>query len=476
VLAAHTVTVEVREANYAYDPADKLVKLDFAFGARSDAPNGCNLWWTVVEEWRPALQSEPAASDFWTNPSYALSPGLSYWDAGAVRAMFVPSFDPYEVRVRGRAKCLSAFADGVERHLAVGSSPWFSVPVGALLPGPPPPPRNQLLTPGVKENLRAGALGAAGPGLLACAGMVASALIPGAQIAIPFFVTTCAALAITAVGTVAMLAIDPPDQRFHEVVEVRPLAVPRRVGRMCPAPRRGAVCSRLRRVARAYLTALTETATVSEALGRTGNRFLTARTAGDQAAMRLQLAVQKVYLGRLAAAYERQERSGSELGNAMRAAKVKLRLRARHRPLANRLFRRAAGRKPTGPRLSGDFDVPASLSYLQRLAGAKGALDLGKMLRTPLPNEELVSEFASLDLNDVLAIATSLAANRSDAVPVRDALAAVSASCSPTIRAERMAAAQAAAATMTGWEGEFLRTALRPAAGTAGTSATGCFG
>jgi hypothetical protein len=254
--------------------------------------------------------------------------------------------------------------------------------------------------------------------LLSCGGSVAAALIPGAQPALAYTGPLCAGAVLGGVSSSVVLVVDPPDSDYAQIARPRaPPLVSSNLQTLCVNVH-GSACERLVAAAKNHIASQGKLASLMEALAVTSNRFQTAQANRDVRHQRLQFAVSKVYLGRIA--------------DAQRAERVAARVLADEIAAAGLDFRVTPDQlKAVAPRLEALEGIPPAViarvkqlgldtAQIQQLirqsldaAIAQGAtFDLRESLLRPVSTSGFSRQFRSITVKDLRFMVTALTGQR----------------------------------------------------------------
>jgi hypothetical protein len=283
-------------------------------------------------------------------------------------------------------------------------------------PAPPPPTPTPnggsgLLPDDVKINLVAGGTTAVPFTYSVCEAAAGILAIPVLDVGDVVLVPLCAVGVAGIASSAALIAVDPADEDAYSIALPRAGSTPASPAHCKRLPQ--SLCGRVRAAQAQYLTALTRTSGITEAMAIAADRFATAGTYGKQ----LQQAAIRVEEGQLAAALKVQSTAGAALAAAWRAAHIKLALTQPQSTKALAALLALKGIPPsTLKRLRADhFGASnADLKNLLRKGTQKlnihaRAMDLGKLLATPTSTDALESEYAGMQLSDLALIVQSFA-------------------------------------------------------------------
>lgn len=249
----------------------------------------------------------------------------------------------------------------------------------------------------------------AGRVILACG---AALLLPGVgeaecgSIALEFFV-------VAGITDLLKSATDPPDRHYTAVALPAGSAKPSGSRHRCPAHVSQRVCNRLSVLAARYVAAAKDSESVLEAFAVSRNRTLIARRKKDSETQLIQQGARKVYAGLLATALQSQERVGLAYADALRRARIDVRI------TANALRRSA--KDPVSnivggasvKRLHSSGVSPSAIQRDMRRASERGSsFDLQAFLRHRLGTAALTRYYESTELNDVVELVRGLGRQR----------------------------------------------------------------
>jgi hypothetical protein len=233
------------------------------------------------------------------------------------------------------------------------------------------------------------------------------------DVATQSFVVLCP-LIIDMMGDTLVEIHDPPLPDYQQVALPVAQTPPAAAGGTCPSASSAAACTSLRRAATSLGVASNYTDEVSAAESLTLDRFAAAVAAKSPSAAFLQAALAKVYGGALDYDLERQQKDGRALATALKNAGVGVTVSA---AAADQVIT-----APTGTALStavlnqlvasgvAPTAAQARQEVVAQLNGVSGTLDATKALDTALPATSIGSPFFTIDLSDVEAIVSGLAA------------------------------------------------------------------
>ncbi len=207
-------------------------------------------------------------------------------------------------------------------------------------------------------------------------------------------------------------SVDPPDGDYKDIAipASRSFSTLRRSS--CARGLSHKSCATLARLAGRYGSAAARATSVIEAFAISRNRTLIARKKKDSLALLVQAAVRKVYVGLLAATYVELNSAGLVYAEALRHARLDVRIGAAAiRRSANRPYTAVIGHSLLQRMLR--FATRADIKKAVEAAGRHAAaFDLAKTLRMVLPTALLDRYYATLDLNDVTSLVDGLEGQR----------------------------------------------------------------